>query len=140
VLGPRPPPWRKHKFYRKIAFFWVLGAFNTAGKTVTKIGIYSKPPPKSRFYSKFIEIYHYSWLRQFIATHYRIVCFIFWSWVLYFYSSIYWNSVEVFTLVFLVFRKSVHVLRTFSSGAHELLYETDARRPLKGAFKPGFRQ
>jgi hypothetical protein len=54
VLGPRPPPWEIYKIYRKITFFTVLGAFNRAGKTVTKIGIYSKPPPKSRFYSVFI--------------------------------------------------------------------------------------
>jgi hypothetical protein len=32
-----------------------LGAFNRAGKTVTKIGIYSKPPLKSEFYSHFIK-------------------------------------------------------------------------------------
>jgi hypothetical protein len=31
-----------------------LGAFNRAGKTVTKIGIYSKPPPKWSFYGDFI--------------------------------------------------------------------------------------
>jgi hypothetical protein len=55
VLGPRPPPWEFHKIYWFFTFFTVLGAFNRAGKTVTKIGIYSKPPPKSRFYSIFIE-------------------------------------------------------------------------------------
>jgi hypothetical protein len=54
VLGPRPPPWEIYKIYRFFAFFTVLGAFNRAGKSVTKIGIYSKPPPKSEFYRFFI--------------------------------------------------------------------------------------
>jgi hypothetical protein len=36
--------------------FYDFWAFNRAGKTVTKIGIYSKPPLKSQFYSIFIEI------------------------------------------------------------------------------------
>jgi hypothetical protein len=31
-------------------------AFNRAGKTVSKIGIYALPPPKSGFYGEFIEI------------------------------------------------------------------------------------
>jgi hypothetical protein len=44
VLGPGPPPGRKHKFYWKLTIFTVLGAFNRAGKTVTKVGIYSQPP------------------------------------------------------------------------------------------------
>jgi hypothetical protein len=75
VLGPRPPPWRKYKFYRFFAFFWVLGAFNRAGKTVTKIGIYSKPPPKSEIYSVFIisrpnfnDGFNLSLPRQFVIT------------------------------------------------------------------------
>jgi hypothetical protein len=55
-LGPDPPPWRKHKIYRKIAFFIDFGVFNRAGKTVSKIGIYSKPPPKSDFYGIFIPM------------------------------------------------------------------------------------
>jgi hypothetical protein len=46
VLGARPPPWDFYKIYGFLSIFWVLGAFNRAGKTVTKIGIYSKPPPK----------------------------------------------------------------------------------------------
>jgi hypothetical protein len=33
--------------------FW---AFNRAGKTVTKIGIYSKPPPKSGPKTEFLAI------------------------------------------------------------------------------------
>jgi hypothetical protein len=53
--------------------FW---DFNTAGKTVTKVGIYSKPPLESGQKWKFIEksrflmiyrsgfIYHYPWLRR----------------------------------------------------------------------------
>jgi hypothetical protein len=50
------PPWRKYKIYRFFAFFWVLGAFNRAGKTVSKIGIYSKPPPKSEIYRLLLKI------------------------------------------------------------------------------------
>jgi hypothetical protein len=46
-LGPTPPPPGKVKFYRFFMFFHVFWAFNTAGKTVTKIGIYALPPPKS---------------------------------------------------------------------------------------------
>jgi hypothetical protein len=57
VLGPGPPPWRKHKFYRILLIFDDFRAFNRAGKTVTKIGIYSKPPPKSDIYSKIIDNY-----------------------------------------------------------------------------------
>jgi hypothetical protein len=53
VLGPRPPPWEKHKIYRFLTFFIDFGVFNRAGKTVSKIGIYSKPPPKSEFYTIF---------------------------------------------------------------------------------------
>jgi hypothetical protein len=62
VLGARPPPWENYKFYRFFVIFTVLGAFNRAGKTVTKIGIYSKPPPKMIIYSDFIvcdPIYRY---------------------------------------------------------------------------------
>jgi hypothetical protein len=46
VLGPRPPPWRKDEIYRKNGFFYDFRAFNRAGKTVSKIGIYALPPPK----------------------------------------------------------------------------------------------
>jgi hypothetical protein len=46
-LGPTPPPLAKVQIYRFFMIFYVFWAFNTAGKTVTKIGIYSKPPPKS---------------------------------------------------------------------------------------------
>jgi hypothetical protein len=46
VLGPGPPPWEIYKIYRKLPFFHVLGAFNRAGKSDTKIGIYSLPPLK----------------------------------------------------------------------------------------------
>jgi hypothetical protein len=37
-------------------FFHDFWAFNTAGKTVTKIGIYSKPPPKSGPKSEILSI------------------------------------------------------------------------------------
>jgi hypothetical protein len=42
-LGPDPPMEISIKFMKIMGFlrFW---AFNTAGKTVTKVGIYSLPP------------------------------------------------------------------------------------------------
>jgi hypothetical protein len=46
-LGPTPPPLARGQIYRFLLIFIENRAFNTAGKTVTKIGIYSKPPPKS---------------------------------------------------------------------------------------------
>jgi hypothetical protein len=55
VLGPGPPPWENDENYRFLLFFIDFGAFNRAGKSVTKIGIYSKPPPKSEIYSAFIN-------------------------------------------------------------------------------------
>jgi hypothetical protein len=120
VLGPRPPPWDFHKIYRFLSIFTEFGVFNRAGKTVSKIGIYALPPPKCEFYSVFIEIYHYSWLRQFIATHYSIVCYLFWSWycLLLFpflvlsrigYSEFFWCFVKAFMcwgLLFLVHMNS----------------------------------
>jgi hypothetical protein len=54
VLGPRPPPWRKHEIYRKLTIFIDFGAFNRAGKSVSKIGIYALPPLKSEIYVPFI--------------------------------------------------------------------------------------
>jgi hypothetical protein len=51
----RTPPWRKVEIYRFLTIFYYFGAFNRAGKTVTKIGIYSKPPLKSEFYRFFIN-------------------------------------------------------------------------------------
>jgi hypothetical protein len=59
VLGPRPPPWEFIEIYRKLPIFHDFGVFNTAGKSVSKIGIYSKPPPKKTFYSEFIENYRF---------------------------------------------------------------------------------
>jgi hypothetical protein len=55
VLGPDPPPGREVEIYRFLSFFHDFRAFNRAGKTVTKIGIYSKPPPKTSFYWYFIN-------------------------------------------------------------------------------------
>jgi hypothetical protein len=54
-VGPDPPPWRIYKFYRFLTIFTVLGAFNRAGKSVSKIGIYALPPLKSGFYGEFID-------------------------------------------------------------------------------------
>jgi hypothetical protein len=50
----RTPPWREVEIYRFLPIFWVLGAFNTAGKSVSKIGIYALPPLKSEIYAFFI--------------------------------------------------------------------------------------
>jgi hypothetical protein len=52
-LGPDPPPWRKVEIYRKFMIFIDFGAFNRAGKSVSKIGIYALPPLKSEFYANF---------------------------------------------------------------------------------------
>jgi hypothetical protein len=59
VLGPRPPPWRNYKFYRFLPIFHDFRAFNRAGKSVSKIGIYALPPLKTDFYSTFIKIYRF---------------------------------------------------------------------------------
>jgi hypothetical protein len=59
VLGPGPPPWDFIEIYRKIVFFHDFGAFNRAGKTVSKIGIYALPPLKTEFYRQFIAIYRF---------------------------------------------------------------------------------
>jgi hypothetical protein len=60
-LGPDPPLGKSIKFM-KIMVFFRFWAFNTAGKTVTKVGIYSLPPLGSAqkvifldFGPKFIE-------------------------------------------------------------------------------------
>jgi hypothetical protein len=53
VLGPGPPPWRKVKIYRFLSIFNDFGAFNRAGKTVSKIGIYALPPSKREIYGIF---------------------------------------------------------------------------------------
>jgi hypothetical protein len=53
VLGPRPPPWRKHENYRNLCIFIDFGVFNRAVKSVSKIGIYALPPLKSEFYCVF---------------------------------------------------------------------------------------
>jgi hypothetical protein len=57
VLGPGPPPGEIHKIYWFLSIFHVLGAFNRAGKTVTKVGIYSLPPQNWCQKWIFIEIY-----------------------------------------------------------------------------------
>jgi hypothetical protein len=59
VLGADPPPWDFHKIYRFLAIFTILGAFNRAGKTVSKIGIYALPPLKSEIYAFFMKIYRF---------------------------------------------------------------------------------
>jgi hypothetical protein len=59
VLGPGPPPW---EFIEKSGFLLIFndfGAFNTAGKSVSKIGIYALPPSKSEIYDDFIKICYF---------------------------------------------------------------------------------
>jgi hypothetical protein len=52
----RTPPWENDENYRFLLFLSDCGAFNRAGKSVSKIGIYALPPLKSEFYSKFMVI------------------------------------------------------------------------------------
>jgi hypothetical protein len=54
-LGPTPPPLSKVEIYRFFTFFIDFRAFNRSGKTVTQIGIYIKPPPKSGPKSEFFR-------------------------------------------------------------------------------------
>jgi hypothetical protein len=58
-LGPDPPPWEFGEIYRKNPIFHDFGAFNRAGKSVTKIGIYALPPLKTEFYRQFMRIYRF---------------------------------------------------------------------------------
>jgi hypothetical protein len=102
VLGPRPPPWEKYKFYRILSIFRDFGVFNTAGKSVTKIGIYSKPPPKSRFYTVFINSRpNFNARAQFITTspfndhHWKVPGATFWTFEL---RQFFW---ECFVFLFL---------------------------------------
>jgi hypothetical protein len=67
VLGPGPPPGRKHKFYRKLPIFWVFGPSIQPEKTSPKSASTPYPPSedpqkwkkvknlvKNGFYRKFI--------------------------------------------------------------------------------------
>jgi hypothetical protein len=71
-LGPDPPPWRKHDFYRNLLIFNVFGAFNRAGKSVSKIGIYALPPPESEIYGDFIN-YRVNCCRYTVFLKYFII-------------------------------------------------------------------
>jgi hypothetical protein len=53
VLGPGPPPWEIYEIYWFLSNFTIFGAFNRAGKSVSKIGIYALPPLKSEIYDDF---------------------------------------------------------------------------------------
>jgi hypothetical protein len=91
VLGPGPPPWEIHKFYRFLLIFVIFGVFNTAGKSVSKIGIYALPPLKSEFYRFLI-------VRDPISSHgstihdslYVAYCL---------FLSFFWSSVELFLTI-----------------------------------------
>jgi hypothetical protein len=52
-----------------LTFFIDFGAFNRAGKSVSKIGIYALPPSKSEIYGIFIEI------GSRIYSHHLFLCF-----------------------------------------------------------------
>jgi hypothetical protein len=49
----RTPPWEFYEILSIFTEFSEKWAFNTAGKSVSKIGIYALPPLKSDFYSAF---------------------------------------------------------------------------------------
>jgi hypothetical protein len=52
-IGPPPPPWENDEIYRIFRFFIEVGVVQRYVKPESKIGIYSKPPPKSGNYSDF---------------------------------------------------------------------------------------
>jgi hypothetical protein len=75
VLGGDPPPRAKTWKLSKIMDFYRFWAFNTAGKTVTKVGIYALPPlgrtpkvAKSEIYRKLVIFLIY---RDPILSHNR---------------------------------------------------------------------
>jgi hypothetical protein len=83
VLGPGPPPWRKVEIYWFLTFFDEFGAFNRAGKSVSKIGIYALPPLKSEIYS-FLIIRdpissHGSTIHDSLYVEYCLLLLFFWS-------------------------------------------------------------
>jgi hypothetical protein len=49
VLGPRPPPWRNYKFYRKYGFFMILGPSIQPKKPSVKSASTPYPPSKVVF-------------------------------------------------------------------------------------------
>jgi hypothetical protein len=67
--------------------FHDFGVFNRAGKTVSKIGIYSKPPPKTSFYSIFNKF----------ATQFRPVTIF--SKILYYADGFYEFTTPAFGIV-----------------------------------------
>jgi hypothetical protein len=84
VLGPRPPPWRKHKFYRILAIFHDIGVYNTAGKSVSKIGIYALPPLKSEFLAFLLNLSLPNCSDNNLLPITELLATLFWSLVLYF--------------------------------------------------------
>jgi hypothetical protein len=138
VLGPGPPPWEKHKIYRKITFFWVLGAFNRAGKTVSKIGIYALPPQKWSFYWIFINSR---------PNFGNCIPFYIWSLAYFLYSSIFWSRVlfllwekpNSFSVIWIVFGL---LLVCWSSWFFENNLQTEKRQaaPKKGRLRRSSRQ
>jgi hypothetical protein len=77
VLGPGPPPGRKHKIYRKLPIFWVFGPSIQPGKPSPKSASTPYPPSEDPQKWKKWEILAKSgfydldsWLRQFITTQF----------------------------------------------------------------------
>jgi hypothetical protein len=82
-LGPTPPPLAKVQNYRFFMFFYDFWAFNRAGKSVTKIGIYALPPLKSgrkchflailSIFTNFSIIYHFMNISSSISSFSNVV-------------------------------------------------------------------
>jgi hypothetical protein len=49
VLGPGPPPWDFHKFYRNFGFFWIFGPSIEPEKASVKSASTAYPPSKVKF-------------------------------------------------------------------------------------------
>jgi hypothetical protein len=60
VLGPDPPPGNFGEIYRFLTIFNDFRAFNRAGKSVSKIGIYALPPQKRNFIANLWEFIDFS--------------------------------------------------------------------------------
>jgi hypothetical protein len=56
-----------------MGFLWFWGPSIEPEKASLKSASTANPPQNDHFIPFLLKIYHYSWLRQFIATHYRSV-------------------------------------------------------------------
>jgi hypothetical protein len=71
--APPPPPGETCNFIDFSCFFGILGPSIAPEKPSPKSAYTPNPPHQVVFIAFLLKIYHYSWLRQFIATHYRSV-------------------------------------------------------------------